>query len=179
MEKATKSKRTPSRRHYEERHPTRSCRLNKEDNELLEEHLEHTGRSFADFVKDHLREEKNMVNERIEMLASKQVDPSFEDRIRCLEDLVHGIFCLGVDHHEYPPYCPRCEGQELFICEGREMESNIAHPWVPTWKCPRCGYFINTYKRIDSKSITRIDADMSAHIDKPKNVRSPRGNKQK
>lgn len=172
-------RKTPSRKRYEEQHPTMSLRLDVEDRKCLKEHLSGAGCSLADFVKQHLRREKSMIEKRVEMLASRQVDPSLEDRVRCLEDFVHGIFCLGVDYREYPPCCPRCEGQELLLCEGREMESNIAHPWVPTWKCPRCGYFINTYKRIDSKSITRIDGDMSAHIDKPKNVRSPRGNKQK
>ena len=168
MLKAKKGKKPPSRQRYEEEHRTRSCRLSKEDNELLEGHLEHTGRSFADFVKDHLREEQTMVKERVKVMASSQIDPSLEERARCLENLVHEIFSITVDHNRYPPYCPHCDGQELFQCEGREAESTIAHPWVSTWKCPKCGFFINTYKRIDPKSIKWIDPDSGEYIDKPR-----------
>jgi len=158
MARTKGSKKPPSRKRYEDEHPTRSCRLNKEDDELLEKHLERTGRSFADFVKEHLRKEEAMVKERVEMLASREVDPSLEDRVRCLEDLVYYIISLGgIDKCKYPPYCPHCEGQKMFRCEGRETESTIADPRVPTWKCPKCGYFINTYKRIDPKSIKWID----------------------
>lgn len=167
-------RKTPSRRRYEEQHPTRTCRLNKEDNDLLQQHLKHTGRSFADFVKDHLREEENMVNKKVEMLASRQVDPTLEERVRCLEDLVHTLVCFALDYRKFPPFCPRCEGQQLLPGEGREVESNIAHPWVPTWKCPKCGYLINTYKRIDPESITGIEPDAGAAIHKRKHGRTPR-----
>ena len=128
MVKDKKRKKPPSRINYEDEYPTRSCRLTKEDDELLEEHLEHTGRSFTDFVKDHLREEEAMIKEKVEILASRKIDPSLEERTRCLENLVHEIFSITVDHNQYPPYCPHCDGQELFWCEGREAESTIAHP---------------------------------------------------
>ncbi len=162
MVKTNKSKKPPSRKRYEEEHPTISFRLDRESRKNLKEHLN------ADFVKDSLGREKSMIEKRVEMLASRQVDQSLEDRVRSLENLVHEIFSLTVDTRKYPPYCPRCEGQELFRCDGRETESTIAHPWVPTWKCPKCGYFINTYKRIDPKSIKWIDPDSGEYIDKPK-----------
>lgn len=161
-------KNTPSRIKYEKEHRTRSCRLNKEDNELLDTLLEGAGWSYSDFVKAHIRKDVAMVERRVEILASRKVAPSAEDRVRCLEDLVYHILSLGIDTCEYPPYCPRCEGQELFRCEGRETESSIGIPWVPTWKCPKCGYFINTYKRIDPKSIKWIDPDTWERIDKPR-----------
>ena len=156
MAKAKTNKKPPSRKRCEQEHPTRSCRLNKEDDELLEEHLEHTERSFADFVEDHLRKEEAMVKERVEILASRKIDPSVKDRLRFLEDLVQQIFTTTVDIDEYPPCCPHCDNQELFTAEGRETESSLAQPWVITWKCPKCGFFMNTYKRIDPKSIERI-----------------------
>lgn len=168
MPKVRKSRKPPSRKRYEDEHPTRSCRLDKEDDELLREHLEHTGRSFADFVKDHLRKEEAMVKEKAEILASRKVDASVEDRVRCLENLVHEIFSLTVNTRKYPPYCPRCEAQELFECEGRETESTARNPWLPTWKCPKCGYFINTYNRIDPKSIKWVDNNSGGYTNKPK-----------
>lgn len=168
MVKTNKSKKPPSRKRYEEEHPTISFRLDRESRKNLKEHLDGTGCSNADFVKDSLGREKSMIEKRVEMLASRQVDQSLEDRVRSLENLVWEIFSLTVDTRESPPYCPRCEGQELFECEGRETESTIADPWVPTWKCPKCGYFINTYKRIDPKSIKWVDHNSGGYTNKPK-----------
>jgi hypothetical protein len=167
MAKANKSKKPPSRKRYEEKHPTISFRLDGETHEHLKEHLESIGCSFADFVKDYLGREKSMIEKRVNMHTSRQVGPSDEDRIRCLEDLAHQIFLLTVDTDEYPPYCPRCDNQELFQSEARETESNLAQPWVITWKCPQCGFFINTYKRIDPNSIKWVDPDSGRYIDKP------------
>jgi hypothetical protein len=168
MVKDRKRKKPPSRKKYEEEHPTLSFRLDRETQEHLKEHLVGTECSVADFVKDNLGREESMVEKRIETLASKQVDPSLEERVRCLEDLVHEISSLTVDTDEYPPYCPRCDNQELFQCEGRETESKLAKPWVFSWKCPKCGFFINTYKRIDPASLKWIDPESGKYIDKPK-----------
>ena len=169
MAKGNKTKKPPSRKRYEESHPVFSTRLDRDTLDRLKGHLKSTGYSRADFIKDNLGREESMVEKRVEILASREVGPSLEDRVRCLEDLVYYIISLGgIDTREYPPYCPHCEGQKMFRCEGRETESTIAHPWVPTWKCPKCGYFINTYKRIDPKSIKWIDPDTWEHIDKPR-----------
>jgi hypothetical protein len=168
MAKSNKSKQSPSRKKYEEEHPTISLRLDIETRKSLKEHLEGTGCSPADFIKDSLGREKSMVEKRVKMLASRRIGPSVEDRLRSLEDLVYQILSIGVDTCKYPPYCPHCEGQEMFRCEGRETESTIAIPWVSTWKCLKCGFFINTYKHIDPKSIKWIDPDTSELIEKPR-----------
>ncbi len=120
-----------------------------------------------------------MVKKRIETLASRQVDPSLEERVRCLENLVHEIFSLTVDTGEYPPCCPHCDNQELFQCEGKEIESKLAHPEVITWKCPKCGFFINTYKRIDPASIKWVAPNSGNFVDKPKTSARHWGKKQK
>jgi predicted nucleic-acid-binding Zn-ribbon protein len=153
---ARSKKKTPSRIKYEESHPVFSTRLDRGTFDHLNEHLRSTGYSRADFIKDALGRENSMIEKRVEMLASRQIDPPVEHRLRCLEDLVQQIFTITVDTDEYPPYCPHCDNQELFEAEGRETESSLAHPWVITWKCPKCGFFMNTYKRIDPKSIKRI-----------------------
>jgi len=161
-------RKTPSRKRYEEQHPTISLRLDLEERKYFKEHLSAAGCSPADFVKQHLRREQSMIEKRVEELASRQVDPSLEERVRCLEDLAHTLVCFALDYRKFPPLCPRCEGQQLLPGEGREVESSIVHPWVPTWKCPQCGYVINTYKRIDPESITGIEPDVGAAIHKRK-----------
>ena len=173
MAKAKESKRQPgkkppSRRRYEEEHPTKSFRLNRQDSKRLDDHLRGSGCSLADFVKDAIGREKAMVQKRVETLAAREIDPSLEDRVKCLENLVHELFSTTVDTNEYPPYCPRCENQELIKGEGMETESRLAQPWVITWKCPKCGFFINTYKRIDPESIKWINPGSSEYINMPK-----------
>ena len=168
MAKAKKSTKPPSRKRYEEEHPTISFRLDKQTHRRLKEHLEQSKCSFADFIKDALGSDKSMVDKRVEELAAKQMGPSLEHRIRYVEDLVHQLFSMPVDTDEYPPFCPHCDGQYLFRCEGKETESTIAHPWAITWKCPKCGFFMDTYKRIDPKSIKWLDLNSGKSADKPK-----------
>ena len=155
MKKKRKHK-TSSRARYEQENPTISFRAPKRTKERLAKHLEGTGQSVSDFVEDALGREESMVEKRVEMLASRQAGPSLEERVRFLESLIHEVFMLTVDTEEYPPLCPRCEDQEMRKCEGRQIESSIGCPWVSTWKCPKCGYFLNTYKRIDPESIRWI-----------------------
>jgi hypothetical protein len=178
MKKKTKHK-TPSRARYDESHPVISGRLDRDTYDHLKVYLEESGCSLADFVKDALGREESMVEKRVETLASRQADPSLEERVRCLEDLIHEVFMLTVDTDEYPPLCPRCDNQELFQAEGRETESSLAHPVVFTWKCPGCGFFVDTYKRIDPKSIKWIDPDSGKYIDKPKALARHRLKKRK
>jgi len=64
-----KSKKKPSRKRYEEEHPTVSFRLDRETYDRLKQHLAGTGYSFADFVKDSIGREESMVEKRVEMLA--------------------------------------------------------------------------------------------------------------
>lgn len=54
MESKKAYKKTPSRKRYEEQHPTMSIRLNVEDRKCLKEYLSSAGCSLADFVKQHL-----------------------------------------------------------------------------------------------------------------------------
>lgn len=163
------SRKPPSRKRYEEEHPTISLRLDRETKKSFKEHLAGTGCSFADFVKDALGREKSMIRKRVEILASRQLDPSkVEERLRCVEDLVHQLFCVAVDTRDFPPLCPHCDSQDLFRCEGRETEPSLAQSCVITWKCPKCGFFVNTYKRIDAQSITWINRESGARIDKPR-----------
>jgi predicted RNA-binding Zn-ribbon protein involved in translation (DUF1610 family) len=153
MAKAKKNRKPPSRKRYEEKHPTISFRLDKETYKCLKGHLEGTGCSIADFIKDALGKEESMIEKRVEILASKQMGPPVEDRLKCVEDLTLQILPLAVDTDKYPPFCPHCGNQKLLRCEGREVGSTSANSWAPTWKCPKCGFFMNTYKRIDPKSI--------------------------
>jgi len=179
MVKVSKNKKPPSRKRYEEEHRTRSVRFDRETNEHLDKLLEGLDLSFSGYVKAHISRDEAMIEKKAEIMASRQTAPSVEDRLGCLEDLVYHILSLGVDTDKYPPYCPRCGGQKMLRCEGRQIESKITHSYVPTWKCPKCGFFINTYRRIDPTSI-RWNAPRSVkHIDKPTLPVKPRLKKPK
>jgi hypothetical protein len=144
MARTNKSKKSPSRKRYEEAHPTRSCRLSKEDDELLEEHLKRAGRSFADFVKDHLRKEEALVEERAAQLALRKIEEN-ETPTRDLElyDLVRDLANWNIilwmnlpDPTEVP--CPDC----LFPSRLRNRESRtVILEMVESGdlKCPECG----------------------------------------
>lgn len=147
MSKVRKSKKPPSRKRYEEAHPTRSCRLDKEDDELLEEHLEYTGRSFADFVKGHLRKEKAMVEERVAKLASRKVEES-ETPTRDLElydlvlDLAYWIIVLWMNlPHLLDVPCPDCRfPSKSSGKEGRTVMLEMVESG--DFKCPECGLIL-------------------------------------
>lgn len=147
MSKAKGSKKSPSRKRYEEAHPTRSCRLNREDDELLEEHLERTGHSYADFVKDHLRKEETMVEERVAQLALKKVKES-ETPTRDLElyDLVLELAYWTVVLWMYLPDllhvpCPDCRfPPQLTGKQGRTVMLEMVKGG--DFKCPECGFTV-------------------------------------
>jgi hypothetical protein len=165
-----KRKIPPSRLRYEQTHRVFSVRLDEETFTDLNNYLKSAGCSRADFVKNALGKERDMIKKRIEELASREVDPSLEEKVRFLSSLV-------LDIREYPPLCPRCEDQEMRRCEGREIESKIGYPWVLTWKCPKCGFFMDTYHRIDPKSLTWLE-DYSKKDDHKKSV-SPKPQKKR
>jgi len=158
----------PSRAKYEEAHPVFSARLDKDTYERLKGHLEGTGCSFSQFLKSAIGKEEVMVEKRVQILASRKVDPSLEDRVRCLESLVHELWSVAIDTRKYPPTCPHCDNEELFEAEGVEMEATRAHPGVNTWACAKCGFFVNTSRRIDPKSIRWVDPDTGKRIAEPK-----------
>ena len=157
MAKVSKNKKPPSRKRYEEEHRTRSVRLDRATNEHLDKILGGLELSFSGYVKAQIRKDEAMIEKKTEILASRKVNPLLEERVRFLESLLLDTYSLAIDTSEYPPLCPRCEDREMLRCEGREMESNLASPIIPTWKCPKCGFFLNTYHRIDPKSIKWID----------------------
>ncbi len=177
MAKGKKSKKPPSKKRYDEEHRVRSARLDKEYNERLDKLLEGLGLSYSEYVKAHIREDEAMIEKKAEMLVSRQVDPSVEERIRELEDLVCQILITPQVTNEFPPFCPHCDGQLLLRCEADEVYSR--YRGVLTWKCPKCGFFVNTYKRIDPKSIKWSDADSGVHINKPKPSAKHSGKKHK
>lgn len=148
---------TPSRARYEEQHPVFSGRLDKGTDDRFRQHLASTGCSFNDFVKDAFGRQESMVEERVQILASKKTDPSFEDRVRCPEDLVHQLVSLAASTFEWPPICPHCQNEELVWTEGTQTQSTLPMRQVLTWRCPRCGFFINTANRIDPNSLETVD----------------------
>jgi len=168
MAKAKKSTKPPSRKRYDEEHPTVSFRLDKQTHRRLKEHLEETNCSPADFIKDGLGRDQPMTERRVEELAAKQMGPSRDDSLRCLQDLIHQLLSVALITSEYTPLCPRCDHQDLLMCEGKETKATTTLRWAITWKCPKCGFFVDTYERIDPKSIKWVEFNSSKSADKPK-----------
>lgn len=167
MTKNKGKRKSPSRERYEKEHRTKSCRLTREENKSLDELLEETGRSFADFVRDWLGREESMIKERVEMLAKKKAPPSFEERLKCLEDLMNQAFSY-LSTHDWSAFCPYCENRELLKADGIETESTRVRKGTHTWRCPECGFFLDTPKRIDPKSIEWSDPGAAKSDLKPK-----------
>jgi hypothetical protein len=166
MNKKQPAQKKPSRKRYEEEHPTISFRLDKATYERLKEHLEMAGCSFASFIKDSLGREETMVEKRVEMIASAKVDPSIETQVRYLKGLVHELH-MRHNTRKWPPACPHCENDELYLCEGVETLITTRHPEMPTWKCAKCGFFIDTSHRIDPKSLRWVNPDTDKFTDRP------------
>lgn len=87
----------------------------------------------------------------------KHVAPPLEERVRCLEHFIHHIIGVAVDTKEYAPLCPHCGEEDMLLVEGEETETRMANPAVLTWACPKCGFFIDTYGRVDPESIRWVD----------------------
>jgi len=84
---------------------------------------------------------------------SKQCITPLEEKVRCLEHLVHYLVGMTTGRDEAPPLCPHCENQDLLWAEGQQSEARRTVPDIHTWACPKCGFFIDTYQRIDPESI--------------------------
>jgi hypothetical protein len=97
----------------------------------------------------------------------KHVAPPLEERVRCLEALVHYLTGIAIVTGDYPPTCPHCLNQDLLWADAKELEALGAFPYIHTWACPKCGFFVDTYGRIDPESIKFVDLE----TDKP--LRSP------
>jgi len=166
MTKKKTDQKKPSRKRYENEHPTISFRLEKQMYERLKKHLEGTGCSFASFVKDSLGREESMVEKRVEMIASTKVNPSIEEQVRYLQGLVYELLARQ-ETKTWPPACPRCENEELFECEGVETLIKQRRPEAPTWKCAKCGFFIDTSHRIDPKSLRWVNPNTGRFTDRP------------
>lgn len=166
MIKNKSAQKKPSRKRYEDAHPTVSFRLDKEMYERLKTHLDGTGCSFASFIKDSLGREEAMVEKRVEMIASTKIAPSVEEHVRQLQGLVHELY-MRQDTKKWPPACPNCENDELYECEGIETLIKNRRPETPTWKCAKCGFFIDTSHRIDPKSLRWVNPNTGKFTDKP------------
>jgi len=99
-------------------------------------------------------------------MVEKRVDPSTEERIKWLQWLVHDLY-LCLDTEEWPPSCPRCQNERLYECQGMETLITERRSETITWKCPKCGFFIDSAFRIDPKSLRWIDPDTGRFTDRP------------
>ncbi len=176
MKTITGGKGPPSRKRYDDSHRVRSLRLDEDKTERLDKLLEGLDLSYSEWVKYHIGKDENMIEKKADLHASKGENlllQSLEDRLRCQEDLLHQLLAVEVGTWEYLPICPRCGDQDLYRCEGTETGPHTADPRVDTLKCPKCGYFVNTFRGIDPESIRWYDPDSGVFIKKPKSATSP------
>ena len=178
MTKTRGENKPPSRQRYDDKHRVRSFRLDEENDNRLSKLLSAVDLPLSEWVRNKIQGDEAMIEKKVEMFVAKQrSNPLTEDRIKCVGDLVHQLLSLGADITEYGPICPRCGDQELFRCEGREKDSAIAPPEVLTWKCAKCGFFIDTYRGIDPASIKWIDPESGLYAKKPQSAMSHHKNK--
>lgn len=178
MAKSKGNKKSPSRKRYEEEHPTVSFRLDRETYNSLQERLSGTGCSFADFVKDSLGREETLVEERVAKLASRKIEES-ERPARDLElyEIVLDLARWGVllwanlpDPIEVP--CPSC----LFPSRVRQNPE----PRTVTLevledgnlKCPECGLTLKNPPQLAWVLLVNIVAE---EVRREKFLRSQKG----
>ena len=179
MPKKKKNK-PPSRQRYEQENPTVSCRLDKETHQRLSEYLQNTGTSLADLLRDALGRENSMIEERIQMLANQQAPLSDEGRLNCLEALVlqAGVY---LKDNDWPFFCPRCREHEMLYAKGEADIRPGEKEEAITFKCPGCGYFLDTPDHIDPDSLEWCDPSAAEAAlnpkPAPKKLKRPRKSK--
>jgi len=155
MAKKTKRK-PPSRERYEAANPTVSCRLDRANHSRLTSNLKASGCSFRDFVIDALGREESLIKKRVATLAAKRLGVSDEEHLRWHDELLWQVLSTLLENR-LPALCPQCEKKgeyRLLLAWGDEIGPNgEREKEVPTWKCPNCGWFVDTFKRKDPKSI--------------------------
>ena len=144
MAKSKGTKKSPSRKRYEEEHPTVSFRLDRATYNSLQEYLSGTGCSFADFVKDALGREESMVERRVRKLASRKIEESEKpgsdlELYNIVLDLARWtvLFFVNLPNPMEVP-CPNC----LFPSKLNKNESRTITLRVlenGDLKCPECG----------------------------------------
>jgi hypothetical protein len=146
MAKNKPAKKKPSRVAYEKEHPTVSFRLNKETKARLDKHLEAAGCSFADFVKDNLGREENMVEERVARLTSMEVEkrqaPELDlELYKLVLDLAKWNVVLWMNlPNPLKVTCPDCFfPSKLTGKEGKVVEMEMSVTGQGDFVCPECG----------------------------------------
>jgi hypothetical protein len=145
MAKSKGTKKSPSRKRYEEEHPTVSFRLDRATYNSLQEYLSGTGCSFADFVKDALGREESMVDKRVRKLASRKIEESKKPLLdlelyKIVLDLARWaeIFFVNLpDPMEVP--CPDCLFPSKLHKNAESKNVTLKMLENGNLKCPECG----------------------------------------
>ena len=85
-----------------------------------------------------------MVEKRVEMLASRKVEPSVEERLRCLESIM-GEVMINAHRPEILWVCPRC-GERLADAMVAEKGSTRRDTFV--FACPKCYSFLIPWESV-------------------------------
>lgn len=147
MERTKGTKKKPSRLAYEESHPTVSFRLDREIYDRLKRHLNTTGCSFADFVKDALGREESMIEKRVTEIVSKELEeklapPLDLELYDIVLDLARWNMVLWMNLPQpLQIHCPDCLFPPAISHKERKIVS-MEMVEKGDFKCPECGLTI-------------------------------------
>lgn len=90
---------------------------------------------------------------RAEILALREIGLSDEEGLKRIDKLVR-LALSRLNEHEIPAPCPCCNKQNLRLAWGNlKGTSGKQGDEVFTWKCPDCGWFLDTFSRMDPESV--------------------------
>ena len=159
--KGKKKTKSPSRKRYEENNPTVSFRVSKELKERLLDYLDTCGQSFGDLCEGILDRDQPLTEKKLDALVHKKFG-ALEDRLRYIDDLLNRLLCEYCIEKDLPAICPRCRDKEkgrLFFARGYEMQDDGTKRGAPSWKCAKCGWYLDIHGRIDPKSLKWDDPE--------------------
>ena len=144
----------PSREKYEQEHPTISFRTDRETKRQIDAHREKTGSSYAVLMKGVIEGDKSKAAEkRAEILALREIGLLDEERLKWINKLVRLALSRLMEHKMSAP-CPCCNEQNLRFAWGNIKGTRGRQGGeVFTWKCPNCGWFLDTFNRMDPESV--------------------------
>jgi len=166
----------PSKEKYDAEHPTISYRTDRATKSHIEELCTEFGCSSADLMKYAAGVAESLIQQKVETLVSKKFG-NLEERLELIDRLLCQLLCTLLENDLTAP-CPRCDSKDeynaLYLAWGEEVDPSEKCGEVPTWKCPKCGWYWDTFGRIDPESIKWSDTSAAALAS---NSRSPKKKK--
>lgn len=165
-----KKRKPPSRGKYEAEHPVISFRTDRATKSRIEELCTVLGCSYADLMKHAAGVAESLIERNVDSLASKKLG-KLEEGLEWIDHLLCELLCT-LRENNLTALCPRCDSKgkynALYLAWGEEIDPSGKRGEVPTWKCPKCGWYWDTFGRIEPKSIKWDDPSAAKSSLKPK-----------